>query len=121
MARKPGKADSPKVAEIAESTEEAGTEAVNANTSTDVDVSNANTRADDEAVPETAENQNGDSVIVQVTRCFTDSATGVFRTPSDEAFSTTRRRAAELSANGLVREVSPQPDNKMAQPPSVKE
>ncbi|ECT1023551.1 hypothetical protein DPO11_26940 [Salmonella enterica] len=67
------------------------------------------------------ENRGADDVMVQSVRYFTDSATGVFRSPSDEPFSVTRRRAAELYESGLVREVNPQPDNKMAQDPQTKE
>ncbi|ECT1023675.1 hypothetical protein DPO11_27660 [Salmonella enterica] len=63
----------------------------------------------------------GEDVMVQPVRYFTDSATGVFRSPSDEPFSVTRRRAAELYESGLVREVNPHPDNKMAQDPQTKE
>lgn len=63
----------------------------------------------------------GDDVMVQPTRYFTDSATGEFRTPSDEPFSVNRRRMAELYENGLVREVKPQPDNKMRPDPQTKE
>ncbi|ECF2367645.1 hypothetical protein E1890_23935 [Salmonella enterica subsp. enterica serovar Mountpleasant] len=64
--------------------------------------------------------QQGDNIMVQPLRYFTDSATGVFRTPSDEPFSVNRRRAAELYENGLVREVKPQPDNKMMPDPQTK-
>ncbi|ENA6191467.1 hypothetical protein ABGB79_004837 [Salmonella enterica subsp. enterica] len=67
------------------------------------------------------EAKGGDDVMVQPVRYFTDSATGVFRTPSDEPFSVNRRRAAELSAGGLAREVKPQPDNKMRPDPQTKE
>ncbi|HAF1404957.1 TPA: hypothetical protein G8O12_003770 [Salmonella enterica] len=72
----------------------------------------------DTAVTET---WGADDVMVQPVRYFTDSATGVFRTPSDEPFSVNRRRAAELSAGGLAREVKPQPDNKMRPDPQTKE
>ncbi|HAG0017674.1 TPA: hypothetical protein G8O67_005066 [Salmonella enterica] len=72
----------------------------------------------DTAVTET---RGADDVMVQPVRYFTDSATGVFRSPSDEPFSVTRRRAAELYESGLVRGVKPQPDNKMAQDPQTKE
>ncbi|EEP0995011.1 hypothetical protein HAY25_001977 [Salmonella enterica] len=72
----------------------------------------------DTAVTET---RGADDVMVQPVRYFTDSATGVFRTPSDEPFSVNRRRAAELSAGGLAREVKPQPDNKMRPDPQTKE
>ncbi|EJT8608580.1 hypothetical protein N3740_001121 [Salmonella enterica subsp. enterica serovar Newport] len=72
----------------------------------------------DTAVTET---RGADDVMVQPVRYFTDSATGVFRTPSDEAFSVNRRRMAELYENGLVREVKPQPDNKMRPDPQTKE
>ncbi|ECC5187162.1 hypothetical protein CS238_16895 [Salmonella enterica] len=72
----------------------------------------------DTAVTET---RGTDDVMVQPVRYFTDSATGVFRTPSDEPFSVNRRRAAELSAGGLAREVKPQPDNKMRPDPQTKE
>lgn len=72
----------------------------------------------DTAVTET---RGADDVMVQPVRYFTDSATGVFRTPSDEPFSVNRRRAAELSAGGLAREVKPQPDNKMRPDPQMKE
>ncbi|EBR9318657.1 hypothetical protein CC707_14845 [Salmonella enterica subsp. enterica serovar Panama] len=67
------------------------------------------------------ETRGADDVMVQPTRYFTDSATGVFRTPSDEPFSVNRRRAAELHENGLVRKVKPQPDNRMAPDPQTKE
>ncbi|EDY3374279.1 hypothetical protein GQ213_000061 [Salmonella enterica] len=67
------------------------------------------------------ENRGADDVMVRPVRYFTDSATGVFRTPSDEPFSVNRRRAAELSAGGLAREVKPQPDNKMRPDPQTKE
>ena len=67
------------------------------------------------------ETRGADDVMVQPVRYFTDSATGVFRTPSDEAFSVNRRRAAELYENGLVREVKPQPDNRMRPDPQTKE
>lgn len=76
-------------------------------------------------LPDTAgrvtETRGADDVMVQPARYFTDSATGVFRTPSDEPFSVNRRRAAELSASGLAREVKPQPDNKMRPDPQTKE
>ncbi|HAC8239660.1 TPA_asm: hypothetical protein G0G78_24930 [Salmonella enterica] len=72
----------------------------------------------DTAVTET---RGADDVMVQPVRYFTDSATGVFRTPSDEPFSVNRRRAAELHESGLVREVKPQPNNKMAPDPRAKE
>ncbi|EAA5438673.1 hypothetical protein FNI26_24395 [Salmonella enterica subsp. diarizonae] len=72
----------------------------------------------DTAVTET---RGADDVMVQPVRYFTDSATGGGRTPSDEPFSVNRRRAAELSAGGLAREVKPQPDNKMRPDPQTKE
>ncbi|EGL0769182.1 hypothetical protein IO954_005255 [Salmonella enterica subsp. enterica] len=72
----------------------------------------------DTAVTET---RGADDIMVQSVRYFTDSATGVFRSPSDEPFSVTRRRAAELYESGLVREVKPQPDNKMRPDPQTKE
>ncbi|EAO8182794.1 hypothetical protein AHV57_18830 [Salmonella enterica] len=78
----------------------------------------ANLTATDAVITET---KKADDVMVQPVRYFTDSATGVFRTPSDEAFSVNRRRMAELYENGLVREVKPQPDNKMAPDPQTKE
>lgn len=67
------------------------------------------------------ETRGADDVMIQPVRYFTDSATGVFRTPSDEPFSVNRRRAAELHESGLVREVKPQPNNKMAPDPRAKE
>lgn len=79
---------------------------------------NADLSTTDTAVTET---RGADDVMVQPVRYFTDSATGVFRTPSDEPFSVNRRRAAELSAGGLAREVKPQPDNKMRPDPQTKE
>lgn len=78
----------------------------------------ANLTATDAVITET---KKADDVMVQPVRYFTDSATGVFRTPSDEAFSVNRRRMAELYENGLVREVKPQPDNKMRPDPQTKE
>ncbi|EDX0904767.1 hypothetical protein IFV78_004042 [Salmonella enterica] len=69
----------------------------------------------------TGNTARGYDVMVKPVRWFTDSATGEFRTPSDAPFGVTRRRAADLVANGLVTEVCPVPENKMAPEPEVKE
>lgn len=59
-------------------------------------------------------------VSVMPARRFMDHDNGVFRTPTDEAFSVSRQRAAELKANGLVTIVGDIPANKMDRQPDTK-
>ncbi|WP_312946276.1 hypothetical protein [Superficieibacter sp.] len=57
-------------------------------------------------------------VSVQPLRRFMDGTT--FRSPTDDAFTVTRQRAAELAANGLVVIVTDVTENKMNPQPDSK-